>query len=121
MREARRTAQHRVGAEPDRRAEAAPWKPVVVWAGGPGRDQPVQDRLRVRRGRGNRIGPSGAGAAARGDELGDGPNAAAVHQISVSPVRRSPEQEGGDRSGSPAFERGGKKTARYGARRHEYR
>ncbi len=64
---------------------------------GSGRDQPVQDRLGLRGGRRDRVGPPGVGAAARGDQLGDGADAAAVRQVSVSPLRRSAEQEGGNR------------------------
>ena len=58
----------------------------ALGARGTGRDQPVQDQLRLRRGRGDRKPPPRAGDTTRGHQLGNGANARALRKVSVSPV-----------------------------------
>ena len=60
-------------------AQRAPRRTAAGGARRTGRDQPVQGRLRVRRGRRDCLDASRARTAAGGDELGDGADAAAVH------------------------------------------
>ena len=115
LREAGRASKRRRGAQPDRRAEGTSRATAAVGARRTGRDQPVQDRLGVRRGRGDRVDAPRARNAAGGDELGHGADAAAVHQVAVSPLRRSLEQESRRRraiAGSHATRRSGCSTRR---------
>ena len=65
--------------------QGAPGTPSVVGARGTGRDQPVQDQLRLRRGRGGRVSPPRAGDLARGHQLGHGADSPA---FAKSPFHR---------------------------------
>ena len=121
LRQAGGASQPAVGAEPRVGAEEAPRRAAARRARGAGRDQRVQDRVGLRRGGRDRDGPPRARAAARGDELGHGADATAVHQVAVPPVRRAHEQEAGDHPGSPADARRGEAAARHGAPEDERR
>ena len=115
LRQTGRPPQHRGGSEPRWRAQRAPRRTAAAGARRPGRDQPVQDRLGVRRGRGDRDDAPRPRNAAGGHELGHGADTAAVQPFAVSPVRRPLEQEGGDRPRPPADQGRGETAARYRA------
>src|SRR5262245_52581982 len=89
MREACGTSKHRQRAQPDRGPEGTLREAPSGSARGSGQDQPVQDRLGVGGGRRDRLDPPRPRTAPRGHQLGNGADSSAVHQVALSPVRRS--------------------------------
>src|SRR5262249_4049875 len=84
------------------------------------RHQPLQNRIRLCRGGGDRNRPPGARNAASGDELGHGANPSAVQEVAVPPVRSPDEQEAGNKPRPAADPRGGETTARHRAHKDEH-
>ena len=93
LRQAGGLTQHPVGPEPRGRAQGVPRRTSPRRARGAGRDQPLQDRIGLRRGGRDRDDAPSARNAARGDELGHGAVATAFQEVAVPPLRRSYEQE----------------------------